>query len=82
MDKSATSLVIGVSGGIDSSVVSAICAMTGKKTFAVSMPIKQIRQQHTLSIMHQKWLKKKFKNVYTPVIKLDNVFSNFKKKIK
>ena len=81
MDKSATSLVIGVSGGIDSSVVSAICAMTGKKTFAVSMPIKQIRQQHNLSLMHQKWLRTKFKNVHTPVIELDNIFKNFKKKL-
>ena len=29
MNKPASSLVIGVSGGIDSSVVSTICAMTG-----------------------------------------------------
>ena len=82
MSKPANSLVIGVSGGIDSSVVSAICAMTGKKTFAVTMPIRQIKQQHILSIKHQKWLKRKFKNVYTPTIDLDNVFKNFKKTLK
>ena len=54
MPKSASSLVGGVSGGIDSSVVSTICAMTGKKTFAVSMPIKQIKsQQYPLFCRHR-----------------------------
>ena len=36
MPKKAQSLVIGVSGGIDSSVVSAVCALTGKKTIVLS----------------------------------------------
>ena len=39
MPKEADSLVIGISGGIDSSVTSAICALTGKKTIVLSMPI-------------------------------------------
>ena len=41
MKKMPESLVVGVSGGIDSSVVSAICAKTGINTIAVSMPIKE-----------------------------------------
>ena len=41
MPKEPDSLVIGISGGIDSSVTSTICALTGKKTFVLSMPIKQ-----------------------------------------
>ena len=48
MLKPANSLVVGVSGGIDSSVVSTICAMTGKRTFAVSMPIQQNKEQHII----------------------------------
>ena len=36
------SLVIGISGGIDSSVVSTLCALTGRRTIVLSMPIKQI----------------------------------------
>ena len=32
-------LVIGISGGIDSAVTSALSAKTGLKTFVVSMPI-------------------------------------------
>ena len=75
--KNIDSLVVGVSGGIDSSVVSALCAMTGKKTFAVSMPIKQNKKEHNLSLEHQEWLKKKYKNIKTPIISLDNIFKDF-----
>ena len=37
----AQSLVIGISGGVDSSVSSTLSAMTGLKTIVLSMPIKQ-----------------------------------------
>ena len=57
------SLIVGISGGIDSSVVSTLCALTGKKTIVLSMPIKQIKSQHDLSLKHGEWLKSKFKNV-------------------
>ena len=74
MPKEPNSLVVGISGGIDSSVTSAICALTGKKTIVISMPIKQIKEQHSLSLKHQEWLKNKFKNVEGYLIDLDNVF--------
>ena len=45
MPKKAQALVVGVSGGIDSAVVSTISAMTGLKTIVLSMPIKQIKNQ-------------------------------------
>ena len=77
MPKPANSLVVGVSGGIDSSVVSTICAMTGKKTFVVSMPIQQNKEQHNLSLKHQEWLKKNFKNIETIIIPLDTIFKDF-----
>ena len=57
MPKKAESLVIGISGGIDSSVSSTLSAMTGLKTIVLSMPIKQKSAQHDLSLAHQKWLK-------------------------
>ncbi len=41
-------LVVGISGGIDSSVVSTLCALTGRKTIVLTMPIKQIKSQHDL----------------------------------
>ena len=78
MSKEPDSLVIGISGGIDSSVTSTICALTGKKTIVLSMPIKQIKKQHDLSLRHQKWLENKFKNVKGHLIDLDNVFESFK----
>jgi len=78
MPKEPNSLVVGVSGGIDSSVTSTLCALTGKKTIILSMPIKQIKEQHNLSLKHQEWLKKKFKNVESYLIDLNDVFKKFK----
>ena len=78
MNKEPDSLVVGISGGIDSSVVSTICALTGKKTIVLSMPIKQIKEQQDLSLKHQNWLKTKFKNVESHLIILDNLFKSFK----
>ena len=77
ISKEPDSLVIGISGGIDSSVTSTICALTGKKTIVLSMPIKQIKEQHDLSLEHQKWLENKFKNVKGYLIDLDDVFESF-----
>ena len=81
MPKEADALVIGISGGIDSSVTSTLCAMTGKKTIVLSMPIKQIKEQHSLSLKHQEWLKNKFKNVESYTVELDEVFLSFKKSL-
>ena len=78
MPKEPESLVIGISGGIDSSVTSAICSLTEKKTIVLSMPIKQIKNQHDLSLKHQDWLKNKFKNVESHLVILDNLFKSFK----
>jgi len=78
MPKEAETLVVGISGGIDSSVTSTLCALTGKKTIALSMPINQIKDQHDLSIKHQNWLKSKFRNVESDSIVLDGVFKSFK----
>ena len=81
MPKKAKSLVVGVSGGIDSSVTSTLCAMTGIKTIVLTMPIKQINSQHDLSLKHQKWLKDKFNNVEVYKIELDEVFKSFQSKL-
>ena len=77
MPSKAESLIIGISGGIDSSVTSTLCAMTGLKTIALTMPIKQKKDQNDLSLLHKKWLTDNFKNVETHLIELDNVFKNF-----
>jgi len=77
MPSKAKSLVIGISGGIDSSVSSTLSAMTGIKTIVLSMPIKQKENQHDLSLKHQDWLIKKFKNVEAHTISLDKLFESF-----
>ena len=77
MPKQPDSLVLGISGGIDSSVTSTICALTGKRTIVLSMPINQIKEQHSLSLKHQEWLKNKFKNVEGHLVDLNNVFKSF-----
>ena len=70
-------LVVGISGGIDSSVVSTLCANTGRKTIVLTMPIKQIKSQHNLSLTHAKWLKQKFKNVEHHLLEMDKIFTSF-----
>ena len=77
MRNKANSLVIGISGGIDSSVSSTLSAMTGLKTIVLTMPIKQKENQHDLSLKHQEWLIKKFKNVEAHTISLDKLFETF-----
>jgi len=75
------SLIIGISGGIDSAVVSTLCALTGRKTIVLSMPIKQIESQHNLSIKHGKWLETKFKNTKFKTIELEKLFNSFEKSL-
>jgi len=77
MPKKAQSLVIGISGGIDSSVASTLSAMTGLKTIVLTMPIKQKSSQHDLSLKHRDWLLKKFSNVEAHTINLDELFNVF-----
>ena len=77
MPSKAQSLVIGISGGIDSSVSSTLSAMTGIKTIVLSMPIRQKDNQHDLSLKHQEWLTKNFKNVEAHTINLDKLFESF-----
>ena len=70
-------LVVGISGGIDSTVVSTLCANTGRKTIVLTMPIKQIKSQHDLSLTHAKWLKQKYKNVEHHLLEMDKIFTSF-----
>jgi NAD+ synthase len=75
------SLVIGISGGIDSSVVSTLCALTGRKTIILNMPIKQIKSQHDLSVRHGEWLTSKYKNVDYELLELEKLFDSFEKNL-
>ena len=73
------SLVVGVSGGIDSAVVSTLCASTGIQTYVLSMPIRQKDDQHDRSVNHCLRLLENFQNVHWETIHLTEVFENFEK---
>ena len=77
MPNNAQSLIIGISGGIDSAVSSTLSAMTGLKTIILSMPIRQKPSQHDLSLKHKEWLVKNFKNVEAYTVNLDKLFETF-----
>ena len=82
IEKQPISLVVGISGGIDSAVTSTLCARTTLNTIVVSMPIKQNKNQHSLSIQHGEWLKYKFKNIVSYTINLDSTFNSFQQAMK
>lgn len=75
------SLVIGISGGIDSAVVSALCARTGLNTVAVTMPIRQRPDLHDLSMRQGAWLSKRFNNVRHETIDLTTTFDEFETRL-
>jgi adenylyl- and sulfurtransferase ThiI len=75
------SLVVGISGGIDSAVVSALCARTGLNTVAVTMPIRQRPDLHDLSIRQGAWLAERFDNVRHEIIDLTPVFDEFENRL-
>jgi len=70
--------VVGVSGGIDSAVVSTLCAKTGLPCHVVGMPILQHPNQENLSDVHLQWLEDNFSNVTTHKFDMSNVFELFK----
>ena len=70
-------LVIGISGGIDSAVVSALCARTGLNTIAVTMPIRQRPDLHDLSMRQGVWLTQNFDNVRHEIIDVTPAFDSF-----
>ncbi len=72
-------LVVGVSGGIDSAVVSALCARTGLPTIAVSMPIHQSHVTHNLSLSQGTWLRENFENVQHRTVDLTPTFREFER---
>lgn len=71
------SLVIGISGGVDSGLVSTLCASTDIKTIVLSMPILQEPSQLERAHNHIDWLKNKFDNVESKEINLTDVFLRF-----
>jgi len=74
--------VIGVSGGVDSAVVSTLCAMTGLKTLLIEMPIHQKEDQVNRAWEHIEDLKSIFSNIEAISLNLtpafDELYRSFK----
>lgn len=70
--------VIGVSGGIDSAVVSTLAAKTGKPTLVLEMPIHQEENQVSRAQNHIVWLEKNFPNVNSQRVDLTQTFEQIK----
>lgn len=75
-----STLVVGISGGIDSTVVSTLCARTGLPTIVVQMPIRQDKTLDNRSSKHAGWLLERFDNVTHMSLDLTKIFDAFENK--
>ena len=73
--------VLGISGGVDSAVVSTLCAKTGLRTLCVEIPIHQHSDQVSRAQNHITSLKKRFANVSDIEVDLTQVFEQFKSSV-
>jgi len=71
--------VVGVSGGIDSAVVSVLAAKTGLQTLVLEMPIRQKADQVDRAQDHIDFLKANFSNVEGFRVDLTPTFESFEK---
>ena len=73
--------VVGISGGVDSAVTSALCARTGLKTLCVEMPIHQAESQIARAQEHIRFLQDIYPNVIREHIELTKTFEEFKESV-
>ena len=73
--------VVGVSGGIDSAVVSSLCARTGLPTYVVCMPLESKFENTRLSDAHSKALVEKYENVKRIEVELFSAYDSLLKSI-
>ena len=73
--------MVGVSGGIDSAVVSTLCAETGLPTYVVCMPLESKFENSKLSDVHSKGLAEKYSNVTRVEVELSSAYEHFIKSV-
>lgn len=73
--------VVGVSGGVDSAVVSTLCAKTGLDVLCLEMPIRQKQDQVNRARRHIDWLSKQFENVSGLTVDLTPTFEQFEQAV-
>jgi len=77
MQSSLKALVVGVSGGIDSAVVSTLCAETGLPTYVLTMPLHSKKENTELSELHAYGLVEKYPNVTLVNVDLTRTYECF-----
>ena len=80
-NNSVKAFVVGVSGGIDSAVVSSLCARTGLPTYVVCMPLESKFENSRLSDVHSKALEAKYDNVKRIEVELFSAYDSLLKSI-
>ena len=80
-NNSVKAFVVGVSGGIDSAVVSSLCARTGLPTYVVCMPLESKFENSRLSDVHSKTLEAKYDNVKRIEVELFSAYDSLLKSI-
>ncbi|MDZ4750926.1 MAG: NAD(+) synthase [Flavobacteriales bacterium] len=68
--------VVGVSGGIDSAVTSALCCLTGRPTLLIEMPIHQAKSQVDRAQEHIRMMREKHSKVSDLVVNLTPVYTS------
>ena len=79
LDANVKGYVIGVSGGVDSAVVSTLCAMTGLKVLMIEMPIRQKEAEVSRAWEHMNQLKERCENVEAISVNLTPAFEELYK---
>jgi len=74
--------VIGVSGGVDSALVSTLCAMTGLPTHCVILPCQTKGDQTSRGEKHIDWLQDNYNNVVFHKIDLTTTFEAFREEVR
>ena len=71
--------VVGISGGIDSALTSTLCALTGKNTLLLNLPIRQKKEEYERGTKHIAQLCNRFANCSELEIDLTDVFNHLEK---
>jgi len=80
-DSGLKGFVVGISGGVDSAVVSTLCAKTKYPVYCIELPIHQHSDHVSRASNHIKWLQDNFKQIEKFDIDLSDSFDVFSSKL-
>jgi len=72
-----STFIVGVSGGVDSAVVSTLCANTGRPVIVLNIPIHSKDNNTDLSQAHCDWLVENYKNVRAETVDLTPAYDAY-----